>query len=190
MWVWLILLFGFVEPCEARKEEPALSVVDGSPVNRELEAMTPWEDDWTLGSTEAHHGLVIATPMRGSWHQSDENPELSCQLQGTEVERESSEGLEFLVGACKVFLTVAAWELLKWGACRRSKVEKTALVQTDGGSIVPLPLPDGMPNRARIIFNLWQAGFDVDVSTFPESEQEKYFSLVGNHLRGMSEDSS
>ena len=67
---------------------------------------------------------------------------------------------------------------------------KTALIQTDEGGIVPLPLPDGVPNRARIMYSLWRAGYDVDVSTYPEDEQAEYFSLVGERLRSLSEASS
>ena len=121
VWFLLIILLGFVESCEAQKRNPALSEVDNGPVDKERADMTPWEDGWTLGSVEAHYGLVIATPWKESGRQPDENLGLSCRNQGTGVKEVNSEGLEFLVGVGKMFLTVATWELLKWGACRSER---------------------------------------------------------------------
>ena len=77
---------------------------------------------------------------------------------------------------------ISIWETFKWGACRRKAKAKTALIQTDGQGIVPLPLAEGVPNRARIVYSLWRAGYDVDVSSYPEDVQEEYFGLVGRHL--------
>ena len=189
VWLWLIILLGFAEPCEAQKRESALLSRLGSSDEQAPMDTTPWREDWMLAPSGAHYGLVAKSSKERYWCDFEENRGVGGYLQGTEVERESK-----LIGlvweAVKIFLIVASWETFKWGACRRKRIRKTALIQTDEGGIVPLPLPDGVPNRARIMYSLWRAGYDVDVGAYPEDEQAEYFSLVGRRLRSLSEASS
>ena len=53
-----------------------------------------------------------------------------------------------------------------------------------------MPLASGVPNRARILFCLWQSGYAIDIEDYPASVQEEYVGLLGGYLRRESEDGS
>ena len=124
-----------------------------------------------------------------NWCGQNDGQAFGPPLQGTEVDT-SSKVRGIALEVTWVGIIIVTWETFKWGVFRRRPQVKTALIQTSGQSIVTLPLAEGVPNRARIMFSLWQAGYDVEVSEYPEEVQEEYFGLLGGHLERMSEASS
>ncbi|CAE7193732.1 RE1 [Symbiodinium natans] len=107
--------------------------------------------------------------------------------------RSESEG--DLQGSCwwevfKILLTVGTWEILRAfrRKCRRSAV-RTAESQTRELVEVPLPLPDGIKHRARILYCLWRAGYSVEAEGYPEEVRDEFLWLVGNRLRERARDS-
>ena len=86
-----------------------------------------------------------------------------------------------------VVAVIAIWEALKC-VCRRRRCYKAALCQTEGTNFAPLPLEGGVPNRARILSCLWQAGYAIDIQCYPPDIQEEYFSLIGGIMRRQSVD--
>ena len=79
---------------------------------------------------------------------------------------------------------IALWETLKKCWCRRQS--RTAEVQTAGMNIVPMPLAQGVPHRAQILFNLWKSGYEISVEEYPVDVQERYFGYLGDYLRGQA----
>ena len=53
--------------------------------------------------------------------------------------------------------------------------------------MILLPLEGGVPNRARILFCLWQSGYAVDIEVYPVEVQEEYHGLLGTYLRAEHE---
>ena len=86
-----------------------------------------------------------------------------------------------------VVAVVVTWEVLKRVCCRR-RTFQTAASQTEASGIIPMPLEGGVPNRARILFCLWQSGYAIVIEAYPTSVQEEYFGLLGGYLRTERED--
>ena len=78
----------------------------------------------------------------------------------------------------------AAREAFRWTMrrmCHR-KSFKTAESQTEAHAVLELPLTDEVPDRARILFSLWRAGFSVDFESYPVEIQDEYHGYVGAYL--------
>ena len=84
----------------------------------------------------------------------------------------------------RIAAAIGIWEFLKFllRRCQRRKDFKTAASQTQGSGIIPLPLPDGIPHRDRILFCLWRSGFSIDVECYPRKIQDSFNFLVGDWL--------
>ena len=91
-------------------------------------------------------------------------------------------------GIAKVFLVISFWEILRWVCKCRPVQRKTASSQTTEEGYIPLPLPEGVPNRAEILFSLWRAGFSVTAELYPEEVQSPFYGYVGDYLRTQSRD--
>ena len=79
---------------------------------------------------------------------------------------------------------VVSWEAFRWTMrkmCHR-KSFKTAESQTEAHAVLELPLSDDVPDRARILFSLWRAGFSVDFESYPVEIQDEYHGYVGAYL--------
>ena len=48
--------------------------------------------------------------------------------------------------------------------------------------VVPWPLPQGVPHRAKILFCYWRAGYAFNVDEYPERVQSEFFDMLGSHL--------
>ena len=86
----------------------------------------------------------------------------------------------------EMLTVIVIWETCKWMVCRMCRSRRsisTAGSQTTNANLVFLPLEPGMPNRAPILFSLWQAGHEVDLEEYPLEIQEEYCSYLGSHLR-------
>ena len=101
-------------------------------------------------------------------------------------------GMNVVVAGLFMLFTIILWESGKWVLCSRRNFRRTAESQTEGMNIVPMPLPEGMPFCARILFAFWKAGYDVDLRNYPEAVCEEFHSLVGMSMKKglMDEDSS
>ena len=90
----------------------------------------------------------------------------------------------------KVCLIVGIWELAKflWHRARRACVTTCSTAcQTCDHSFVPLPLPEGIRSRARILFCLWRAGYAVDSEPYPEDVRSELFWLIGDRLKRLED---
>ena len=86
---------------------------------------------------------------------------------------------------------IGVWEILKWAFCRilpKKGKFRTAASQTEDQAFVPMPLPTGVPGRARILFSLWRAGFAVDTDCYPEEVQDDFQRCVGAYLLRSAKD--
>ena len=86
----------------------------------------------------------------------------------------------------EMLTVIVIWETGKWMVCRMFRSRRSTRTvgsQTTNANLVFLPLEPGMPNRARILFSLWQAGHQVDLEEYPLEIQEEYCSYLGGHLR-------
>ena len=88
----------------------------------------------------------------------------------------------------KVLLIILAWEILKRVRKSRSTNCKTVSSQTLEEGYIPLPLPEGVPNRAEILFSLWRAGFNITAELYPEEVQSRFYEYLGDYLRTQSRD--
>ena len=141
----------------------------------------PW-DGSDGGKTIAEpQALVVAGDLRTA------GP-LQCSIGVPEVETEL--WVEMCVIVSKVLIVIVLWETFKRCWCRRTQFARAALVQTEEMGIVPMPLPDGVPNRPHILASLWRAGYRVDAEPYPPETQEEFFGLIGQRLRQFSEASS
>ena len=96
--------------------------------------------------------LITSTSALDSMGQSFGNGALICS--------------GFWIGVCVCVLIT--WEAFK-GVCRRRRTLKTAACQTKESGSIPMPLEDGVPNRARILYCLWQAGYAIDIEPGPSN---------------------
>ena len=92
--------------------------------------------------------------------------------------------LAWLIQAVAV---VFLWEAFKF-VCRLGRSFKTAESQTEMVDQFPLPLPDGVPNRAQILYCLWRAGYTTSIEQYPPEVQEEYFGLLGSWLQRARDD--
>ena len=102
---------------------------------------------------------------------------------GRPVDEETS----YELAVVKLAAVISVWEILKKVACRRTILE-TAASQTDDSTVVPLPLKDGVPQRAQILYCLWKAVYTVDVEEYPQHIQENFYRYVGCYWRRRSVD--
>ena len=91
------------------------------------------------------------------------------------------------IGVC--VCVVITWEAFK-GVCHHRRTLKTAASQTKESGSIPMPLEDGVPNRARILYCLWQASYAIDIEEYPSSVQEEYFGLLGGFLQRQNDGGS
>ena len=130
----LILLLGSAHPAEAQAVAPG------------------WVDQPLDGSTQAV--MLVA--------REEASQDLQCVTQGPEDEEHLSMVVQILGICCEGIAVVAAWETFKICWCRSRRNQKNNWIQTSEVGIVPMPLADGVPNRAGILFSLWKAGCTVD----------------------------
>ena len=108
---------------------------------------------------------------------------LAVRSSGQEPERVAQvEGFDVRWGVIGALTVISIWEALKF-VCRGRRRCETAESQTEGTSYVPLPLEGGVPNRARILECLWQAGYAIDIDHYPSDVQDEYFSILGERMR-------
>ena len=161
-WVICVILFGLALPVEASD----IAEHDG----------LPWEENGLRAGE-----IVAVTGSRT----------LQCQAQSSGVKVMIGGYETWLAFFTHVFCTIAAWETFTRCWCRKRSTERTAaLIQTEDEGIVPMPLADGVPNRAAILFSLWRAGYRIDLDPYPEEVREEFFGMTGNQLRQLSEASS
>ena len=86
--------------------------------------------------------------------------------------------------ALKACGLIGSWEILKWVRRRRNKPQKTAASQTMEGGYVPLPLPEGIPHQAEVLFSLWRA----TAEPYSEAVQSRFHGYLGNYLRAQARD--
>ena len=127
------------------------------------------------------HSLVVRGRWQ-SWHQTEED---YCPITSRPVEETGGRKGD----AVYVVMITALWETFRrlWCWLRR-RGSKVAATQTEGGNYVPLPLEEGMPHRAHILFSLWRGGYSPSVEEYPLDVQEEYHRLVGVFLQGLSRD--
>ena len=91
-----------------------------------------------------------------------------------------------LLSECIWLFAILSFPVFCWEAfrcvCRKGRTFKTVASQTEHHSVVCLPLEDGVPHRARILFCLWQSGYAIDVEEYPVQVQEEYHGLLGSYL--------
>ena len=94
--------------------------------------------------------------------------------------------------AVKICSIIVLWEILRRAHRALFKKTKSVHSQTQEAGIVPMPLSAGIPNRARILFSFWKAGYEVPIEPYPEEVQSQFHSYVGEYLRrrALDEDSS
>ena len=84
----------------------------------------------------------------------------------------------------KLCCAIGAWEV--WKLCVRNCRRKTAAVdcgaQTSDRGFIPMPLPIGVRHRDRILFELWRAGYTVDVEECDQETQDGFHWLLGDYL--------
>ena len=139
-----------------------------------------------LGTPETiieHQALVTAD--RSSWER-----QIQCSAGVPEVKLGAEVWVSIAVGFAKMLAAVVSWEIFRRCGCRKVKLQKSALVQTEDMGIVPMPLPDGVPNRPQILASLWEAGYRIHAESYPTEIQEEFFGLIGRRLKQLSEASS
>ena len=81
----------------------------------------------------------------------------------------------------KLCCAIGAWEV--WKLCVRNCRRKTAAVdcgaQSSDRGFIPMPLPIGVRHRDRILFELWRAGYTVDVEGCDQETQGLELSSFG-----------
>ena len=162
LWVVCVVLFGLALPAEAM--------------------VTAGHDGYPMDESPATTlSLVLADGGEDTRRCLVPSPEIKAPILGWEA------GLSYCL---KVVLVIAAWETFKRCWCNKQCRKQTALIQTEEGGIVTMPLADGVPNRAAILFSFWRAGLGVDIDPYPEEVKEEFFAMVGSRLRQLSEASS
>ena len=157
--VWLVLVIIFGLCSPVEAQEPDISVSTRSTAHEN--SMSQAIKIWSPPTCPASESLRISVGIKGlEW--------VSLFMFGIAV--------------------VVTWEALKRVSCLCTKRRKTVESQTECMNIVPLPLPDGVPCKARVLFCLWQAGFTIDVESYPESDQEEFHGLVGSYLQRLGRD--
>ena len=108
-----------------------------------------------------------------------------CLAEGNPVEERST-----LLGGClTVCFVIALWETFRRGWCRcRVRATRTIGVQTTDMGCVPLPLEEGVPYRAKILYCLWRAGYLFPVEQYPPGVQEEFHRYIGGFMRRQSVD--
>ena len=131
LWVLLVVLIGFAHPNEARVQE-----VEEDHMEVVVRVGTP---------------SVLVSPADDA-----------CVLGQGPVD---DAVWQYFSGIVKICLIVSLWEILRWvrrlAGNRRPVQRKTASSQTRGEDVIFLPLAEGIPNRAEILFSLWQAGYQI-----------------------------
>ena len=95
-----------------------------------------------------------------------------------------------LEGISRIAVCITLWELIRRCLCRGSERKAATCEvasQTGDLSIVPLPLPAGVPSHAKILFCLWKAGFKLDTESYPEGVQNHFDWLIGDYLRRLED---
>ena len=94
--------------------------------------------------------------------------------------------------AVKICSILVLWEILRRAHRAFFKKTKSALSQTQEAGIVPMPLCEGIPNRAGILFSFSKAGYEVPIEPYPEEVRSQFHSYVGEYLQrqALDEDSS
>ena len=92
------------------------------------------------------------------------------------------EGWYLILGG--VVGVVGLWETMRWIARRYVFPRRFQAVatQTEDLQVIELPLAEGIPNRARILFSLWRANFSVDVQDYPVEVQDEFTGYMGSYL--------
>ncbi|CAE7831874.1 RE1 [Symbiodinium sp. CCMP2592] len=81
--------------------------------------------------------------------------------------------------------SVGIWELSKslaFKCFKRAHQRADAGTQTSELNVVPMPLAEGIPSRARILYSFWRAGYVIQAEHYSERIQREFETLVGGWL--------
>ena len=130
--------------------------------------------------------------LRASDRQCTEGPvvgEAQVAFYAQDVDIPEDEGGEpcdgsYLWEASKAVLLILTWEITRHlcFCCRRVSKTRSVGSQTDPGATISMPLGADVHCRGRILFCLWQAGFNIDVGPYPERIRSEFHGLVGDYL--------
>ena len=87
------------------------------------------------------------------------------------------------LGIC--LISVCLWEICKVivrKCLKRPGSRVDASAQTSELNVVPMPLAEGMPSRARILYSFWRAGYMIRADGYSERIQREFEALVGGCL--------
>ncbi|CAE7247520.1 RE1 [Symbiodinium sp. CCMP2592] len=82
-------------------------------------------------------------------------------------------------------VSVGIWELSKslaFKCFKRAHQRADAGTQTSELNVVPMPLAEGIPSRARILYSFWRAGYVIQAEHYSERIQREFETLVGGWL--------
>ena len=186
VWVILIMVLGMASPSAAT----AVSDLASSSA-----ASNPYEEPSNLPvlwDTSNNYDVIDPNPIClssiGVWSPSYVFPDPMASEDTAWVQ-----GWWWLGGPW-VISTILVWEFLKWAVCRTvcRRTKRAAESQTEAELAIVHPIPEGVPNRANILYCLWRAGLSCDVQLYPEEVQDEFFGFVGSYQVGVyrDEDSS
>ena len=139
-------------------------------------------------------GVGAVTVKGEDWHCVSGDP-LSLESQALQLRSEEGSAVawveessdcegttRWLVILC--CLLIGAWEITKYTVSRitRGSGAREQGTQTSDLNIVPMPLPPGVRSRARILYNLWRAGYRIQADEYPERIRAVFDGLVGDWL--------
>ena len=169
----------------------------------------PWIATIPLGMSPERWGWVVLVILLGFAHPNEavvqgeelagfevvvRDPGSSILVPTSENVCVAGEGLvdegypRVLMEVLKMSCLISTWEILKWVRRRRVVQRRTAASQTMEGGCIPLPLPEGIPNQAEVMFSLWRAGFNITAEPYSEAVQSRFYDYVGGYLRDQHRD--
>ena len=133
------------------------------------EAWGPQETQCTPG--DATHALLLRPQTRDV---SDPWEELGEGCDGSTAWEVS-----------KVVLLILTWEIVK-AVARAYKAQRAVFkdegTQTLDRGIIAMPLESHVPNRSKILYSLWRAGYRFDICEYSERVRVEFEGLVGAWL--------
>ena len=144
------------------------------------------------GGIKAVSGVSVEPwgPLEDQCLESTSQQVVLFNPQVQDVDEPCEEGVvcdgSWLWGLSKVCLIVLTWEIGKRLAVvrtGRSSSRAEVACQTGSMNVVPLPLGDDVPYRARILFCFWRAGLQIDIEPYKERVKSEFYWLVGDYLQ-------